>query len=574
MDPVQRRAFCTWLAASTGALSGCTLMNSGQSESRQTGDGSEVVTTRSQLEAAFDDLEPGDTIRISDANAPYRTIDWLDIDVDGVTVVGPGVVNLIKPADRANVGGIRVGHNRRCREIDVRGVGYHGNPDGQSDGAERLHGIAVRDAAHVTLERNHIRETHPEKHGDGGSGISVTADCTNVQVLNNRIHEFGDRGIQSACKQFLAYGNTITDGLDRPIACDLWFPDARNRTAQSVTIFGNHLGNTIEGSLVGVARNTPLRSNKGYVSVFGNVGFGTHKSFCHVRGPERIENVSVQNNVSIQETEGLTADNESFAGISIDVAEGHNVSVKNNELYRYSGHGIHVDSNLSDFSLQNNSILRPSHAGIRLVGGSAGVVSGNRITGPGRAGVVVKNGRRLTVEGNYVRQAGTVGIAMAGSESATDNNVTENYVLENSQEDGVSAPGIRIRESGVRVSDNTILQHGAAAITEGDGVRHNVYESNRADGESPWRIPSPTARLQDNIPPVGIHRDVSIDDGSDTVHVEFEKPYARRPWLTFGRVAGGVRDVSYETDSTGDFVGATITLARSGGTIDVRVNDV
>lgn len=572
MNPVRRRAFCTLLAASAGAFSGCNILNA--SDPERATDGSVVVISRSELEAAFADLEPGDTIHISDKGAPYRTTEWLDINADGVTVVGPGLMNLIKPADGADVGGIRIGHHKHCREIDVRGVGYHGNSSGQRASAERLHGIAVEDAAHVTLERNHIRSTHPRKHGNGGSGISVTANCTNVRILNNRIHKFGDRGIQSAAKRLVVYGNTITDGLDRPVACDLWFTGDTNRTAQSVTIFGNLLGNTIEGSLVGVARNTPLHSNRGYISIFGNVGFGTHKSFCHIRGPERLENISIQNNVSIQETEGLTAENKAFAGVSIDVASGRNVSVKNNELYRYSGHGVRIDSDLSDVSIQNNSILEPGLAGIRIDGGSDGLIDGNRITGTGESGIVVKDARRIAVRGNYVRRAGTVGIAMESSRSATNNNFTANYVIDNSQKDGRSAPGIRIRGSGARVSRNTILKQGAAAIAEADESRHNVYETNWSDGESPWRISSPTARLQDNIPPTGIHRGLSADEGSDTVRVEFDKPYARRPWLTFGRTGGGVQDVSYETDADGNFMGATVTLARSGASLDVRVNDI
>ena len=573
MNSVQRRAFCALLAASTATLSGCNLLSSNES-AVQARDGSEVVTTRDQLEAAFDDLEPGDTIRISEMNAPYRTTDWLDIDVDDVTVIGPGVMNLIVPANGANVGGIRIGHNQRCREIDIRGIGYHGNPTGQSNAAERLHGIAVRNAAQVTLERNHIRETHPEKHGNGGSGISVTADCTNVQILNNRIHEFGDRGIQAAAERLVVYGNTITDGLDRPIACDLWSNESTNSAGRSVTIFGNLLGNTIEGSLVGIARNTTFDSNKGYVSIHGNVGFGTHKSFCHVRGPNRLENISIQNNVGIQEAEGLSADNKAFAGISIDVAEGRNVAIKNNELYSYSGHGINVESELSDLSLQNNSISEPGLVGIRVVGGSDGIVSGNRITGAGKAGLNVKQARRLAVKGNYVRRAGTFGISVEGPSEATNNSLTGNYVIENSQEDGTSVPGIRVHDSGVRVSDNTILQHGGAGIMEGNRAHHNVYENNRSDGDTPWRIASPTARLQNNIPPTGVHRGIAAAEGSDTVRVDFAKPYARRPWLTFGRTGGGVRDVAFETNGNGNFIGATITLARPGASIDVRVDDL
>ena len=574
MGRFRRREFCGFLAGAAGAA-GAAPEGSLVSRS-QSGDGS-VVTTRRELEAAFEDLSPGDTVRISGENAPYRTTRWLDVDVDDVTVVGPGRRDLIVPADGANVGGLRIGHHERCRGVTVRGIGFHGNPDGQGRSAERLHGIAVRDAESVRLERNTIRQTYPRSHGDGGSGISVTHRCSDVQILHNRIHDFGDRGVQLAGRRIVVSGNAISEGLDRPVACDLWYPDDRNRTAGSVIVFGNVLGNTVEGSLVGVARNAPLESDTGHISVLGNVGFGTHKSFCHVRGPESIGNVSVQSNVSVQTAGGLeTKLTAKFAGVAVDVAEGSNVSIRNNELHGYSGHGVHVDSDLENLSVRNNGISEPGLAGIRVAGCRNGVVDGNLVAGAGRTGIRLAGASGVAVRNNYVRRAGAEGIVSEGpgSGSGSRNDIAFNYVSGTGRRSDGAVPAIVVRDTGVRVRGNSVLRNGGPAISEAEGSGGNLYEDNWADGERPWRIPNPTSRVRDHSPPVDAHRGVSADAGEDTVSIRFDRTYADPPRLSFGRRAGGIEDVEYRTDGNGDYTGAVVTVGRADGSLDVFVTDV
>lgn len=569
MGEYPRRAFCGLLAASAGALAGCTSMNPDSP-----GDSETVVTTQQELESAFSALSPYETIYITAENAPYRTSRWLDIGVDGVTVVGPGIADLIIPADGSNVGGIRIGRTRRCTDIDVRGIGYHGNPDGQSSSADRLHGINVRNAANVTLERNQIRRTHPQRHGDGGSGISVSRYCAGVQIRNNRIREFGDRGIQIGGKHHMIAGNVILNGTDRAIACDLWYPDNRNNTARNVLIYGNILGNTVEGSLVGIARNTPVASDGGNVSISGNLGFGAHKSFCHVRGPETLQNISIRNNLSAQQTDRLeTEETTKFAGISVDVEEGQTLAIENNELYGYSGHGINVDSKLSDVSISNNSIFKPGLAGVRFVGGSDGLITGNRITDAGSTGIRLQEASNVVATNNYVRGAGAVGIVTRGSQGRTGTVIDSNYVTGNNRQSDASFPAIFVRDSGVRVRGNTIRQNGAPAIAEVDGVGDNLYEDNWADGDHPWQISSATSRIRDHTPPTGVYRDRSADAGSDTVRLNFDRPYARRPRITFGRRGGGVEDVVYETNEQGDFVGVEVTVRQPGAAVDIFVDE-
>lgn len=584
MDGASRRAFCRLLAAWAGAASGCNAVSQNSSTDTATTDTRSealgvtdvgtVVTTREELEAAFEDLSAGETIRVSGENAPYRTTRWLDVDVDGVSVVGPGVSTLIKPADGANVGGIRIGHHRQCRDVHVRGIGYDGNPSGQGR-AERLHGVAIRNASNVTISQCLIRRTYPRKHGNGGSGISATGESSDVRIFDNKIEEFGDRGVQLGGQRHTVYGNVITNGLDRPVSCDVWPSRKENHTARSVSIFGNLLGDTVEGSLVGIARNTPVRSAAGYVNVFGNVGFGAHKSFCHVRGPESIENISIQNNVGVQDAAGLeTEQTREFSGVAVDVSEGRNLSIRNNELYGYSGGGVHVDSDVSDVAIQHNGIFDPGRSGIWFVRGTGGLVEGNLVTGAEDAGIRLEGASDLVVRGNYVRRAGAAGIVTGGASPPAGHEIAENYVAANNQRSGASRPAILVRDSGVRVRGNSVRQNGAPAIAEPAGVEGNVYADNWADGDDPWRLEAPTSRVRDHVPPIDVHRGVSAGSGSDVVSVDFDRAYTRRPQLAFGRVAAPVREVTFVTDGDGNYVGAEVTTGRRGATLDVSVSEL
>ncbi len=55
--------------------------------------------------------------------------------------------------------------------------------------------------------------------------------------------------------------------------------------------------------------------------------------------------------------------------------------------------------------------------------------------------------------------------------------------------------------------------------------------------------------------------------------MSFDRPYARRPSIRFGRRGGGIRSVEYATDSHGDYVGARVRVADDGGRVDLFVGD-
>ncbi|WP_101296515.1 right-handed parallel beta-helix repeat-containing protein [Halegenticoccus soli] len=536
-----------------------------------------VVSTAAELEAAFDDLSDGDTVWIDERNAPYRTTQWLDVDANGVTVVGPGVNTAIKPADGANVGGIRIGNGGHCRNVTIRNVGYDGNPENQDGSAKKLHGIVVRDATNVVLSGNTIARTHPyHEHGSGGSGISVGRNGENVRIVNNRVHHFGDRGVQLGGKNIVVSENVVTDGIDRAIACDLWAPDGRNDVASTVVISGNVLGNCREGSLTGIASGPKGEAAGGSHSIItDNVGFGFHKSFCHVRGPTDVHHVSIRGNISTQTTEGLwTNKTTKFAGIAVDPAGGSSITISGNELSGYSRHGINVRTPVTDLKISNNTVLDSAETGIRVKNASEGTIVDNTVARTGKHGLVLDGTESITVSNNHVRDVARSGISLR-SPGETYHELAGNYVSQfnGASEDGTAA--IRVDSSKTGVRGNAIARTPASpALREADGVDRNVYENNRAEEGNAWEIDSPSSVVRDNVPAFDVHRGVRDEDGDGRVAVAFDKPYARAPKLSFARRGGGVRRVEYVTDESDAVIGAVIGIETPGERIDAFVEQV
>ncbi|WP_435152370.1 right-handed parallel beta-helix repeat-containing protein [Haladaptatus sp. DFWS20] len=523
-----------------------------------------VVSTASALESAFADLSTGDTVVITGDNAPYRTTRWLDIDVDGVTVVGPDVPTLVKPADGANVGGFRIGHNDHCENVTIQGVGYDGNPDGQRASSKRCHGIVVRDATNVTLSGNYLTRTHPyHEHNSGGSGISAEKESRNVRIVGNQIDDIGDRGIQIAGEQVVVSGNVVTNGLDRSISCDVW-RGSDHHQARNVAIVGNVLGNNIEGSLTGIGGND-LQAG-GYILIANNIGFGTHKSFCHAGFNGRARNVRIDGNVSVKDG---AAD---FAGISLNIDRATNVTIVDNDLYDYGGAGVNVEEGISEFVVARNGLYDTGTDGIRINGARDGVVARNIVSGTGRSGILLDGARFVAVEHNLVRRVERSGIVSRGR-GRTHHEITDNHVREYGRSDGYYQ-GILLQTKGNIVCGNRIHRSdGGLAIVEADSGGDNCYGENWADGNSPWRIESATSFVRGQIPAFDVHRGV-VADNTGTVRVQFDKPYAQRPKLTFGRVGGGVESVSYSKTKGGTFDGVELTVGTPNATVDLFVESV
>ncbi len=536
-----------------------------------------VVKRTRELENAFNTLTAGDTVWIDGRNAPYRTTQWLDIDVSGVSVIGPGITNAIKPADGANVGGIRVGQHNHCRNITIRDVGYHGNEANQDKSAKKCHGIIVRDAVNVVLTGNTITHTHPYgEHGSGGSGISVERNSENVRIVNNRIQFFGDRGIQLGGKNVVVSENVITDGIDRAIACDLWAPNGKNDVANTVIISGNILGNCSEGSLAGVASGPKGEEAGGTHSIItDNIGFGSHKSFCHVRGPTNIHHVSIRGNISTQSTDGLSTKNTTkFAGIAIDPAGGSSITVSGNELSGYSHHGINVQSPVSDIKIADNIIQSPNGTGIRVQNAAEGTIINNIISQAGNHGILLTKTQSITVANNHIREVAKTGISVR-SPGKSYHEISENYLSKFNKELNPNTPAIQIASSKIGVRGNTIAQTPSSpALAEKGDASENIYENNRAEDENSWEVTSASSVVRNNLPPFDAHRGVADEDEDGQIAIEFAKPYTEPPMLSFARRGEGIRRIEYITDSDNLALGVLLDVRNPGEKVDVFVKQI
>ena len=576
MTEFSRREF---VAGSLGGLFSSGGGRSGSSAGgRQIAGPTTVVSSASQLQSAFENLTPGERVYISPKNAPYRTRTWLDVDVDAVTVVGPGTKRLIVPADGANVGGIRIGHNDACEDVEVRGVGYHGNPEGQDPSALRLHGIVVRDAQNVTLRDNYLTRLHPyHVHNKGGSAISLAPESSLVRVLDNRISDTGDRGIQMGGQGIVVSGNVITDGYDRAISLDVWpgyETDDRSRAvyqARNVSVVGNVIGNNFTGSCIGVG-GIPKQADRGYYSIVNNVGFGIHKSLVNLGFKGYVRNVSVVGNVGVQSDSNDGAKLRHVSGINVDATNARNVIVVGNEVYDYPLAGMDIDAGAEEFTVSNNLVSGSDGPGIRIAG-RYGTVCGNSVRDAGKQGIDLEGARNVLVSGNRIRGARWAAIAARNESAPSRHQIQNNYVT--SWNRGESNAAAIVVRSGRNVIRNNYVRSaagdGAPAIVDRTQSGENVYSGNYATGDDPWVIDDPTATVSGMTPPVDVHRGRTDADGDRVVRTTFDRPYAERPPVRFGRRGGGIQDIEYVRDDDDNFVGLAVHVGDENRPLDLFV---
>lgn len=216
-----------------------------------------VIRRTAQLETVFGGgvLTPGDKVLITGDGAPYRTTQWLDIDTSDVSVHGSGKQVDIKVADGANVGGFRIGAHSAVRNVEIQGVGFHGNKDGQTSGIQH-HGFFFRDAEDCRLTRFYATLLHPfHDHNEGGSAVSIGPNAKKIEVDHGHIEKTGDRGIQMAGEGHVIHHNVIRDGFDRSISVNLAIGDKSKASnwyfGREIRIHHNHCGGNPEGSCIG-----------------------------------------------------------------------------------------------------------------------------------------------------------------------------------------------------------------------------------------------------------------------------------------------------------------------------------
>ncbi|MGQ5517306.1 right-handed parallel beta-helix repeat-containing protein [Halococcus saccharolyticus] len=371
-----------------------------------------IVRSTSELESAFNNLAYGETVYIAQPATPYRPSQWLDIDVDGVTVIAQNQFAedgqpCIKVADNANVGGIRVGNSTAVSDVEIRGVGVHGNDTNQDQTVIHLHGIFLVNAADSRVEQCFATRTSPyHVHNDGGSGIAAAHNCDRITIADNWTDDVGDRGIQTAATNVSVIGNYLSNGFDRSIALDMEEGAAGDSYGGSNTIVtGNVCYNNSEGSFIGLSgggSNSPQEN----ISIAENVGYDTHRTLVRIRpGASGVvrRNITIDGNVSTDGTGHAIATNTGGGEIQ-------NLTVSNNQLSRCGGRGISIESGATGVVISGNAVKDPGSDGIRSAASDTSI-TGNYVVGASAHGLGCAAGGQ-TVTGNHVKNAGKNGITV------------------------------------------------------------------------------------------------------------------------------------------------------------------
>lgn len=503
-----------------------------------------AVTSVAELEAAFADLQRGDRVYVYQPETPYRTQTWLDVDTSDVTVVAESTFAangepIVKPADGANVGGIRIGTTGTAQRVRVSGYGHHGNTKQMADDALRLHAITVgAGARNVVVSGGYLTRTHPyNRHDVGGSGVSIRPGADAVQVERLRITDIGDRGIQLGGNRITVARNTIDDGYDRGVSMDVFPPDDNWYYTTNTRIVNNDIRTASNGSLVGVMgryaradKNVPADEALRNVLVAGNrvtKGLRNGVKFAGL-DPQTDERIAVVHNVIEDHGKngvrfmsngngspiGAVIANNTIRGVDLNGvrAETPGTVVANNSIVAAGTSGISVphqhfdpaDGHDHGVTVTGNDVRGVSEQGI-AVAAPHSTITGNRVDEAGGDGIDAA-GTESTVVGNQVRQSGGIGILVDADRVL----VAGNLAADSSAE----AAEIGVRGSAVAVGSNLVRGAGAGVV-DTRGAADNHYVGNRVETDTPWDLTDADATAMANRPnPAGYGYLVTGADGT------------------------------------------------------------
>jgi hypothetical protein len=346
-----------------------------------------LVTSTSELESVFNNLSDGETVRVAQPATPYRTTQWLDIDANDVTIVAQSQYAedgqaLIKPADGADVGGIRVGTGATTvSDVALYGVGFDGNQATMTDTVKELHGIIVDNAENVTISGGYLTRTHPyQEHNSGGSGVSLGPNSKNCEINKLLVEDFGDRGIQLAGNSHFVWGNILRNGFDRCISLDMSVGDPFYSVDNSLIAF-NDGSDSSDGSIIKGSKGSPR-----YNTIALN--------YCHGAMRGGIAATTGGQNLFFGNRVRQTSAADRDLGL-LKLDDGNHSAVRN-ELVDSTGSqtGVYVDG--GDPEVKNNYIYTGSPNGISLRKSTAPpIIKGNYIVefgNNGKANAIAANG--------------------------------------------------------------------------------------------------------------------------------------------------------------------------------------
>lgn len=366
-----------------------------------TGTPDTIVESTSDLESAFNNLSAGEYVYVKTPGTPYRTSQWLDVEASNVrieaeTPYADDGQAIVKPADGADVGGIRVGTGATTRtNINIINFGFDGNQATMTGTVKRLHGIIVDNATDVTIEGGFHTQTHPyHEHNTGGSGVSVHHQASDVKIRDVTTDDIGDRGIQVAGTNITITGCHLRNGFDRSIAMELLEPDGVGYRASKVDVHGNICRDNSAGSCIGATggqtENLSIVGNVCLGMFRGGVRLGNTKNsqvkdnlIYHTDGDGRDAGVKVEQGATVAIVGNTILETNNGTAFNRCIYVKANARVADNYLNCQGIEGITIDG--SNVQAQDNTI---HHFG------SGGTGAGIDITA---------NGGNATVYGNWGR---------------------------------------------------------------------------------------------------------------------------------------------------------------------------
>jgi len=446
-----------------------------------------IVSSKSELQSAITNLSQGDTVWIETPDTPYRTDQWLDIEVGGVTIAAQsGYARngepLIKVADGANVGGIRVGYETasQVNDVKIENVAFHGNYQNQDQAVKKLHAILVENAENVDLVNCHFRDTSPQnEHDSGGCGISVQERARDVTIRDCRtIANIGDRAVEIAGERVLVDNLVTYNSYDRSVALDVINAhDGNNYLSRNVTVKNCTLGQTEDGSAIGAgqAQTFPnIRPNRGKYVISNNRIRG---KFANGVVLKFVGDIVVSGNI-IHMEDGISSRTAS----GIDIKEGQSGEViphpiiSNNYISGFQLHGIIVYRSDVKPIVYGNTVEQCDDHGINI--GVGGYVYNNTSSYNGKSGIRVAGGDAQIV-GNAAEENDQHGIFDESGSAGNSRLIAANTALRNNQ----SSSGyheIHIAADNSQILGNqTPVLWDSVGIYEETGFVDNEYWGNR-----------------------------------------------------------------------------------------------
>lgn len=420
----------------------------------------------------------------------YRTSTWIDIDKSNIRLLGAGrTASIIKPLNKANVGGIRVGAYSSANPVShvtIESLGYHGNDTCQAPDAKQLHGISLLHCSRITIRDCFLTRTAPyHEHNTGGSGISVELGCSYYLIEGCWIDDIGDRCIQTGGSHGIVRSNFLTNGFDRAVSFNMRSSEeARGEQTANRWHLANDL--LIEGNIIDAFSNTSCfggsspKNCVGLPVVNGNTSIRILGNYCRnvtrtlmrmARLTSRDGDFMISNNFIEDDHDGIL-----FAAVE--------------QGYRGT---IIVDNNVSIGANPEHTTYQPTYGAINISGESIGctaIITNNVIKNCNTAFGVIAVSCSSTIANNEIKD-GMIknGIIMfPGSEgSVVENNSFLNNRTFKKVTDkpnslmSVKANNIVVRNNRInqtpKTKDKNSFLHGI--IIEGD---HCIVSNNDIQG--------------------------------------------------------------------------------------------